>query len=82
MLVLLYDYLLCLVYDYESSRPSKHVSILLNRSGFLLNSVFHTFHIQVILESLSCFSNSSTVITENWKAKGVSATDEVHLVDS
>ena len=36
----------------------------------------------MILEILSGFSNSSTVITENWKAKGVSATDELHLDDS
>ena len=36
----------------------------------------------MIFENLSGFSNSSTVITENWQAKGVSATDEVHLDES
>ena len=36
----------------------------------------------MILETLSGFSISSTVRTENWQAKGVCATEEVHLDNS
>ena len=39
-------------------------------------------HVWMILETLSGFSNVSTVRTENWQAKGVRATEEVHLDNS
>ena len=62
--------------------PVTSVTLGLVSDSFRILTVVPQLQGWMILESLSGFSNSSTVITENWQAKGVSATDEVHLVDS